>query len=589
MRRLLIIGALIILAASAMGADPEPDTSSSEYKKFERKSNDINLMSLSVDREMWHFSLYLPDAETIYSIPADEVKQKKDKIQVGDDITLDASGMYFPDAEIRSDDIDEIRINIGPDDESAVLNFIQKKDKRTPRARRKMDRLSLWEAATITTDDFVRGSVVSFYGDIAIDGEVNRDVVAIFGDIKIGGDAVVRGDIIAINGTVKLDPESSVYGEIITGEGHKSSRRDRARRWKDRVVDEFSIDGHGAYNRIDGLFLMAGLNYNSSDSIVPSFYVHGGYAFASERWRYDVGLTQILIKGSVPVQVGGSFYRLLKSDDDKFISENENSLFALLVNEDWKDYYEAEGAYGFVRVGFMKFNSFEIGYRSEDQNWLPAHRNLWSLFGSRLFRENFAWLPADEREDIIAADFDDKQVNSLNLKLQIDTRDDDDNPGSGWYGQARYEYAPEDFNGDFDFKRAEVLMKRYQPINRYNSLILRGAYGRVSGNSIPANKFFTLGGLSTLHGYKHKEFAGNEYFMLGAEYRYRIPRTDISPFLLYEVGKIGQEELNENDEWLHALGVGVAFNHNFKIFLAQRLDRDEKKPAVYIRFGFSPF
>ncbi len=573
----------VLLAMLALCA--EPVAAEEQYKKYTQPSEEKVLVELMVTPEGWTFSLFIDSREDVYSFTADEISQRSGRVVCGDDIELSDEGMNFPDFMIPADDIKRIDITSGADPSETILTFISSDEKKDASRykRKKGDRVAFLGDAIVEEDEFIRGSVVSFLGNIDVYGEVNEDVVAILGDIHIAGGAVVRGDVIAVNGQVDLDDKSSVFGIIKSSEGKTSTRRHRARRWKD-YRSNVDLAGTLYYNRVDGLLLMGGVDYNHTDSIIPSFTATAGYGFASTRWRYKLSLTQTVLRGPVPVQVGGELFRLLKSDDDKIISEPENSIFALLVNEDWKDYYEAEGGYGFARVHFLDYNRFEIGYLSEQQRWMDAHARLWSLFGNKEFRGNFSSVPYDTLT-ARKAHFDEKQITSLVLDYSFDSRDEEKHPNEGWHGYARYEYSPQCWKGDFDFERFEARLKRFQPLGRYVSFNLAGSYGRVIGSDIPLSRLFYLGGLGTVHGYRHKEFIGTEYVLISGEYRFRIPHSEISPFVHYDGGRIIDGHLTGDNSWYSSIGIGVDFDRSIKLFLSKRLDLGSKDPIVYARFS----
>lgn len=557
-----------------------------QYKKYEPdKKEDRILAKLELGERQWTITFYDEVGkghESTYLIS--QVNRSEGAITLGDEVTMNDDGIKGPGFSIDFKDIDEIRIDADPDRYDAAFYFMAAdSERKRPRFRQKRDLIFFLNSITVEEDEFVRGSVVSLFGDIDVYGEVNRDVVTVFGDIHAGKEAVIRGDVVSVNGSVKLASGSSVYGAVRSSKGEYSTRRHRARRWK-KLENEICIAGDLYYNRVDGLALLAGFKYDDPDSILPSFETLGGYAFSSDRWRYKLVLAQTVLRGPMPVQIGGKVYRLLKSDDDRIIGDWENTIFALLVNEDWKDFYEAEGGYGFVRLGFLRWNRLEVGYLSETQNWLDAHPQLWSLFGAKQFRGNFSSVPYDTLA-VMRSDFDDKLIASLNAKFTFDSRDDEKHPRRGWYGYAAYEYSPDKWKGDFDFERFEVILKRYQPIQRYLSIRLMAAYGRAKGNNVPLNRQFFLGGLGTLHGYRHKEFRGNEYMLVSGEYGFRIPRSDISPFLRYDGGKIAPNRLSGENSWCGAISIGICFEENLKLFISRRLDREDEDPIFYARFS----
>ena len=576
--RYLILVSLILL----IGLSPAAE----KYKKFESESEDRTLLEIEIGKDEWAFTFY-PEEESqrVVTFESSEVTRREGMVRVGDEIVLSDDGIKSPYMNIEADEIGEVQVGVaGAPYVTMITIKAVDKDSRKFRFRRQRDKISFWNSVTVEEDEFVRGSVVTFFGSVDVYGEVNGDVLSVFGDVFVYKDAVVRGDVISVNGTVEMSSGASVYGTVITSKGKKSTRRHRARRWRS-LENDVEVAGDFSYNRVDGLKLMSGLKYDDPDSLLPSFEITGGYAFASERWRYRLSLSQTIITGRLPIQVGGSIYRDLKSDDDKLLSNGENTVYALLFNEDWKDYYEAEGGYGFVELGFLRWNRFEVGYLAEKQNWFDAHKNLWSLFGAKEFRGNFSSVPHDTVQYRRSTDFNDNFLASLNFSLTVDNRDDDRHPREGWYGAAHYEYSPEDWKGDFDFERAEIMLTRYQPIRRYIALNILAAYGRVKGNIIPLNRQFYLGGLGTLHGYRHKEYRGNEYLLASIEYGFRIPRSDMRPFIQYDGGKIAPDKFGSGDEWRSSIGLGAYLDDNLKLFLARRLDSDDGDLIFYARFS----
>ena len=573
----------VLMALLALCA--EPVAAEEQYKKYVRPSDELVAAELMVSPESWTFSVFIDNRENVYRFTPDEIIQHEGRIKCGDEVELSDEGLKFDGFTIPAEDIKRIDITSGSDPSETILTFISSEStgESSGYKRKKGDRVSFMGDVIVEGDEFIRGSVISFFGKIDVYGEVNEDVVAIFGDVHVASGAVIRGDVIAANGQVELDDKSSVYGVIKSSKGKTATRRHRARRWKE-YQSSVSAIGTFYYNRVDGLLLMGGAEYNHADSIIPSFSAMAGYGFASDRWRYTISLTQTVLRGPTPVQVGGELFRLLKSGDDKIISESENSIFALLFNEDWKDYYESEGGYGFARVNFLRYNKFEIGYLSEQQRWIDAHANLWSLFGDKEFRGNFSSVPYDT---LVArkAQFDEKQITSLILDYSFDSRDEEKHPNEGWYGYARYEYSPRRWKGDFDFERFEARLKRFQPLGRYVAIDLAGAYGRVIGDEIPLSRLCYLGGLGTIHGYRHKEFIGTEYVLVSGEYSFKIPHSEIAPFVLYDGGRIIDGHITGDNQWSSSIGIGIDFNRSVRVFLSKRLDIGDNDPIFYARFS----
>lgn len=556
-----------------------------DYKPYTQgSSEDFVIAKLIADSETWEFEIFENGEIKNYAFNISDFRYKNGAIFCAADFSIDRAGIESPDFSLLFEDVKSINTDSGKERGQYILEFIGRGDqsKESSFKRRMSDKLSFRNSFLVEEDDFLRGSVIAFRGNVEINGEVNKDVIALMGNITIGDEAVIRGDVISVTGRVRLDKKSSVYGDIKSKKGKRTSRKSRARRWRS-YDNDIRLSGHASYNRVDGLSLFMGTKYRHADSLLPSFELKGGYAFGSDRWRYSLAASQAVIRGKFPLELGGRVYRLLKSGDDLIISDNENTLFAMLFNEDWKDYYETEGAYGYARFSPWGWNRIEVGYLSEKQRWLDAHPLLWSVFGNKEFRGNYNTIPYHELQNL-RDEFDDKTISSLMLTYTVDTRDDEKKPRRGWLGYARYEYSPEEYNGDFDFKRFEVRVERFNKFNRYQFLNLTGAYGYVSGDNIPLNRQFFIGGLGTMYGYRHKEFRGNEYIYGGIEYLFTIPRTDLSPFIRYDGGKISEHRMATGDKWHSSISVGVDIDRNLKIFLSKHLDRDDRDPVFYARF-----
>ena len=134
---------------------------------------------------------------------------------------------------------------------------------------------------------------------------------------------------------------------------------------------EVDFDGTSSwYNRVDGLSLGLILRFADPDSVLPKVWVGGNYAFESARWRYTLGLEQTILRHPA-LALGGSAYRRLASEDDWLLSSDENSAFAWMAGQDYKDYYEAEGANAYVGAAIRHPNTAPFA-RTNDDDFLCA-------------------------------------------------------------------------------------------------------------------------------------------------------------------------------------------------------------------------
>jgi hypothetical protein len=287
---------------------------------------------------------------------------------------------------------------------------------------------------------------------------------------------------------------------------------------------------------------------------------------------------------TIPLTIGGAYYKKLASNDEALITETENTTFALLATEDFRDYYEAEGGYGFARTRFFGKLTAESGVLMEKHKWLSARRELWSLFGgSKRFTENFSTIEGDYRDKSIIQ-LDNGNINSIIAKLKFRTEEPEELfDKSNWDISAALEWEPDAWSSDSGFALYNFSIARHQSLGKESGISLELAYGDSKG-ILPINRKYFLGGLSTLHGYYHKEFMGEVFWSGNLEYGIQFPKSDLTGWAFYNVGQIADTCHNLGDaEVKHSLGIGISFEKDIRINIARRLDRSAMSPRIYVR------
>jgi len=565
----LLLAVFLPLASQAQETD---------YKEYRRSSKKTEYFEISFDRHRLEITFRSDGSYISRRFLYDDIKIESDRVTTDGKVLFDDKALHIDGESLPLNEIYDSRLDRY--DDHSVVTFFRKSGKSRALARIKRGNIILPdEDINIEEDEFVRGMIMSVTGNIEVSGEVNKDVISLFGNIYVGSEAVARGDIISIMGRVDISREASVYGEVYTG---KDKQRHRYRHWGPRNQIDF-LNGFG-YDRVDGATLTGGLKYVDLDSLLPSVWGSIGYAFASERWRYKVGLEQVILRRPA-IALGGEYYRRLASEDDWLLSDDENHAFTLLVTEDFKDYYEAEGGTVYLKLRPYSRLTIEGRYRLEETNWLGAHAHLFSLFGGdKLFRDNFSTVDSTFRE-IGIAELGSTTNSNLSASIKWDTRDaDEPRRQSAWVTGANIEWSTPDLDSDFDYRRYTIDIRRYQKVNRRTTLLLRGMYGGSDGY-LPMYKRFYVGGLGTLRGYKHKEFIGSRFWMTNAEYRIDFPRTDVAMSVLWDAAQITQDsKLSDSVEVKHSLGVAIYIGDDFRVSLAKRLDRShDDNPKFYVR------
>lgn len=564
-----------------------------QYSEYKAASDRQLMFALLFNKDSFGYSLSADDDATRVFFSHSTVKTGGQTVTADGAALIDADGLHAVGEIYPFDEVTDIEVARSGEYTEVKFYTRDSKARETGRVRRGNLVEPFHNRITVGEQEFVRGSVFTVTGNVEILGEVNKDVISLFGEVYVGEGAVVRGDVVSVGGEIDVAGGASVYGAIRSGIDDRLGRRHRFRRFHNRYeadleFDLDSIDGRFCgYNRVDGLSLGFPFRFADPDSVLPTVWAGGGYAFESKRWRYDLGLEQTILREPA-FAVGGRAFRLLVSDDDWLLSNNENTAFAIVAGEDYKDYYEAEGARAWLRSRPWGNLQLETGFLYEETKWLDAQRNLWSIFGRhKLFPENFGSVDSLTREVGIGV-IDSGTNSAFYGQVSYDTRDEKE-PFyySGWAVLGELELSSPHLNSDFDYTRYKLSVTRHQKLNRRITAVVRGVYGGSDG-LVPMHKQFYLGGLGTMYGYKHKEYAGSHFWLANFEYRIEFPKSDLAASLIWDLGQISEKGGFTNAEVKHSLGVAVYMGSDFKIGLAKRLDRSyDDDPRLFARLTFS--
>ncbi len=439
-------------------------------------------------------------------------------------------------------------------------------------------------------EEEVHGDLVAMTGDLIIRGRVTGSVIAYVGDVTLDSTAVISGDVIAKRGRVYRAPGAQVTGNVIQGripgvgigreESSFTTLPERKPKMTIKVHSEgkhrFEFDEEAdlkvAYTKVDGLYL--GLDINSlpfSDyGMRFRTFLTGGYAFASHTWQGRGGFgLGVLPQGQLELSVDA--YHLSYTEDSWYISDMENSLAAFFLHEDFRDYYLQEG-FGST-LSWLPSERFQLSarYQAEQEEQLENATD-WALFGgAKAFIPNLPIAEGMLREFVFG--------------VGLDSRDDEQEPECGWKLEAQVEITNPEMASDFDYRRAILDVRRYQPLGDFINLDLRARVGNSEG-LLPGQKRFYLGGPSSLSGFGLKEFSGKEFALGNAEIRLHDDRedhrdnffSDLGLLFFAEVGLAADEPLANFHarDWASDVGVGIsAESGSIRLQLAKRTDRSD--------------
>ncbi len=260
------------------------------------------------------------------------------------------------------------------------------------------------------------------------------------------------------------------------------------------------------YNRVEGLTLGVGrrpLDWNSYGR--ATIYGHAGYAFELNRWRATIG-AETRVDGrrndSYGLKVGASYRYNTDTRDSWKTSWLENSLAAFFFENDFFDYHQVEGWTLYAVQRISPYLQVSAGYRDEDYQSLDKNTG-WSLFKGDGFFENPLIDEGDMNSFVFA--LEGGRVAGLHSLPR----------GAAFRVEAEFS---DGLGSDFAFNRYIADGRVYLPVTSFSSLGLRMRGGLTTGDFIPLQKQFTIGGIGTARGYTQNSIIGTRMLLANAEY-----------------------------------------------------------------------
>ncbi len=474
---------------------------------------------------------------------------------------------------------------------------------------------------TIENERELDGNLLVVKGDLKIAGRINGNVLVLMGDVHILPKAYVNGDVVCVNGKIFQDEESTVTGNQIET---KVKNLFPYRAWEEEYFASHRSSGEEScripysmvpaksgrksvilnYNRVQGLFLGIKIPKKISGKY-KYINVHGflGYGFKEKRWRYQLEIDRWFFNPrKYRFELGWKTYDLVDTHDDWLISPWENTLSAMLLHKDFQDYYRRKGYEFFVGQNIGRHLKARFGYRSDRYRSVLKNTD-WSLFyGKRKFRENPLIEPG--------------RMRSLYGEIELDTRNDLDVPKKGFLVRISGESSNSKLRSDFSFNQYEFELRHYRRLSRFDRLDLR-IKAATSEGTVPLQKLYQLGGISTLRGFGFKEVRGGaDQFggdrMLLANLEYNISPEildfdflffgDLRYIVFFDAGNVWQRnQVSGQDSWSAGFdhlkwndlksdfGLGItSWSGRFRLNIARRLDTGKKPLAITVRL-IKPF
>ena len=374
---------------------------------------------------------------------------------------------------------------------------------------------------TVEADRTIKSNIVVKGGNLTVFGTIDGDVLVVGGTLYLKGGGRITGNARVINGDVVREK-----GGIVEGYTDKTSSRTVGyREERDRftrsshtfrapwISENANLDNFVfRYNRVEGLFLGLGSEkkYNWDGRRDFSSYGSIGWGIRSHTWRGNLGIARQFpiddTDNDQLFEIGVEGYSLTDTKDRWLIDVHENTVAALLIHEDFRDYYQRNGYSAHVAYYLQNEHvkmEMKAAYRADEYASLKNNTE-WALFGGdKLFRPN----PA----------IDNGKMRSVLTSVGISTEHKSARGPEGWSIFGSFEYGPKTLGGVFDFDQYVLDVRRFQPITYYDNFNIRLRAGTSDGR-LPIQRAYDLGGLGTLNGYPFKIESGNRLILLNAEY-----------------------------------------------------------------------
>src|SRR5688572_7534790 len=379
------------------------------------------------------------------------------------------------------------------------------------------------------------GGLALFRGSLRIAGRVSGPVTVANGTLYLLPGASVQGDILVVGGRLIRSEQVEHIGQervywdaapvVRTPEGWLALR-ERRRSLSEiatartsfqvgKVRTTLSLSTGGTYNRIEGLPLQFGplFELRPSRKTYARLDLRGilrttGSSEAPGNFGY-MARADFRVQGKPEFGISGRVYSQVDAIEDQPFSRSEVGWSAFLLQRDYRDYFEREGVAGAVYVKPHSAWRVELSLSRDAERSVRAN-DPWSLF-----RNSDTW----RRNPLI----DDGHYLTTGLEVEFDTRNDRDQPTSGWMIRGRFEHSTSDdiapvalpptvrptpeTGGGYGTGRLLLDVRRYARLTPKLQMNIRlRTDSWIEGDRLPMQRRFSLGGLDLLPGFDFRAF-----------------------------------------------------------------------------------
>ena len=382
-----------------------------------------------------------------------------------------------------------------------------------------------------------QGDVAIRNGPAMVGGRVIGSLLVLNGNAVLDSTAAITGELLVIGGTV-LGARDSVQGGVrayteplpyrLIGDTlvhapdlwRRLSLSARYVFGRGESRSSLMLATGGTYNRVEGLPIVAGpsvdVRLGSRVQLRGSAAGVFRTARSINRECCDLGYSvraEIRVGDRRPVALALRAFDLVTPVEDWGLRANEVGWEAFFVRRDYRDYYRNNGTAARLTWQAEMPLSLAVELRHEHQTSVDA-RDPWSVS-----RTSLPWRP---NPPIDAGNY-----VTIAPSLTLDTRNDRDQPSSGWFVRGIVDVSRSDdahpaagfpgtirdsaaLLGAYRFTRAFFDVRRYNRISAQGRLNLRLVLGGwLGGDPLPIHKRLSLGGPEPLPGYDFRQSACN--------------------------------------------------------------------------------
>ena len=295
---------------------------------------------------------------------------------------------------------------------------------------------------------------------------------------------------------------------------------------------------------------------------------------------YGLQIEQPLV-ASGRFAAGAAFVRRTDHSELQQIEDAENSLALLFGRQDYRDYFEREGAGLYVMWRVPDFSTVSVNLRED--TW----RSLALVPGTR------SWFHADRAlRDNPAIDEGDTRTVTLRLERLLHRSG---RTRAGLYHWLELERAGGGLAGDFDYTRALGDVRSVLRLSPATTLSLRGVAGSTVDGALPRQKEFTLGGVDGLRGHPFASYRGDQIALAQAEYTVGLWRIandlfegGLHAIVFCDAGRAWTNPARRWDAARQPMQVDGGFGFstsedNVRVYLARNLQQPDSGFVVSLR------